>query len=129
MKRLTILVPMLLATALSSTPARADVQSCTNQVVNEINSKILDYKGGKVVATEVHKGMNYHLIFLDGGWKQVELVIKENSNTCVDIVYNPTGDYVDYSKLMPAPVAQKLFKEKSAYSKALWEAKQKAGSQ
>lgn len=122
MRQLYLLVLPVLMVIIFPSSVRADVQSCTDQIIkNELSSGPHQYESGKVVKTQSYQGVNYHLLFLDGGWKEVELVIKENAELCEIVVYNPTGDYVDYSQEMPKPVATVLFQEKAKYSKALWE--------
>lgn len=121
MKKIHFILPALI-TIIFPLPARADVQSCTKQIIrDELSSGPHKYESGKVIKTESYQGVNYHLIFLDGGWKEVELVIKENKQLCEKIVYNPTGNYVNYSALMPSQVAKPLDDAAAEYSKQLWE--------
>lgn len=121
MKQICFALPTLIAIIFPFS-VRADVQGCTQQIIrDELSTGPHEYKSGKIIKTESYQGINYHLIFLDGEWKEVELVIKENDHICKTVVHNPTGDYVDYSQIMPKPVANILFKEKSEYSKAMWE--------
>lgn len=123
MKKIYFILPALI-TIIFPLSARADVQSCTKQIIrDELSSGPHRYESGKIIKTESHQGVNYHLIFLDGGWKEVELVIKENNQLCEKVVYNPTGHYINYSQQMPKPVATVLFQEKAKYSKAMWERK------
>lgn len=122
MKKLFLITSVLLLPILTPLAARADVQSCTNQIIQkDLSRGPHDFGAGKIIQTETYQGINYHLIFLDGGWKEVELVIKEGKSVCEKLVYNPTGSAVSYSQFMPQPVAKKLDAAARAYSKAMWE--------
>lgn len=124
-KKLLTLAALFLA-VLTPLPAKADVNSCTQKVIQaELSNGPHVFEKGKVIATETYQGMNYHLIFLDGGWKEVELIIMENAQTCKKLLYNPTAEPIEYATLMPTPVASKLTQKLAAYSKAKWESRQK----
>lgn len=101
--------------------AKADVQSCTMQVVEGLSSSPHKFEAGKVVKSETYQGANYHLIFLDGGWKEVEIVIKENSSICERLVYDPVGHGIPYAKVMPSSVAKSLELAAREYHKEMWE--------
>lgn len=121
MRKILFLIPAAFLSLLLSPSANADVQSCTNQIIKNLNSGPHTYESGKVVATEVYQGVNYHLIFLDGGWSEAEMVIKENSSTCEQLVYDPVGHGIPYAKVMPTPVAKNLELAAREYHKAIGE--------
>lgn len=123
-KTVCILSGLLLASI--PLAASADVNSCTQQIIQgkELNSGPFKYTSATLVSSETYQGMNYHLVFLNAGGRESELVVKENPNTCENLLYNPTSQPIEYKTIMPAPVAQKLEVKLREYSKQLSERKQ-----
>lgn len=122
-KIVCILSGLLLASV--SVAARADVNSCTAQIIksDEVSGGLFKYESATLVSSETYQGMNYHLIFLNTGGRETELVVKENSSVCENLLYNPTAELVHYNTLMPTPVAKKLEVKLREYSKQLSEKK------
>lgn len=120
MKKILCVFSSLLLAA-SPMVVRADVGSCTEQITksDEVSNGFLQYQSASLVSSETYQGMNYHLIFLNAGVKEVELVIKENSSVCENLLYNPTSELVHYKTIMPAPVAKKLEVKLREYSQQL----------
>lgn len=125
MKKLASLALGLLFIPILALPAHADVESCTAQIIkNDLDGGVFGYTGGNLVASESYQGMNYHLVFLvagSAGGRESELVIRENSQICEKLLYNPTAEAVKYETLMPQTVAKKLDAKLREYSKALSE--------
>lgn len=122
-KTISILFGLLLASIPFS--ARADVNSCTQKIIQEeLSNGPFKYNAATLVNSETYQGMNYHLIFLKAGGRESELVLKENASTCENLLYNPTSELVEYKTLMPDPIAQKMEVKLREYSKQLSERKQ-----
>lgn len=101
------LLPLsLLLLALTPVSARADVNSCTQQL---IESKTVfspwAFTGGDHAAKTEYEGANYHLIYLiDEAGRETTVVVKENESTCEAAYYNPTGSGPEANEVLPAPV-------------------------
>lgn len=102
-------------------PANAEIQSCSNKVVEEINRDQYGFTGVYVVASEEYQDQNYHLIYLTGAGRPIEAVFKENSSVCELLIFNPLGDDVSYSSVMPDTVARKLSEELKLFGRKVYD--------
>lgn len=100
----------LLLLALTPLSARADVNSCTQQL---IESKTVfspwAFTGGDHAAKTEYEGANYHLIYLtDEAGRETTVVVKENESICEAAFYSPTGSGPEAEEVLPGPVFKAL---------------------
>lgn len=96
----------LLLLALTPLTAKADVNSCTQQLIE--SKKVFSpwpFTGGDHAAQAKHEGANYHLIYLiDEAGRETTVVVKENDSTCEAAYYDPTGSGPGADEVLPGPV-------------------------
>lgn len=120
------LIPIaLLALGVAQNPARADVNSCVQNLIStELSGGPFTYTGGEIIATAPYQGTNYHLISLDASGRKSQLVVQEGKNVCKKTLYNPLGHEIKFSSVMPKAVADTLEPAAIAYNKQRWKEEQ-----
>lgn len=102
--------------------AQTDIENCINSRM-KTDFRGWDFTEAKLLATEKDEEFNYYLIALSNPKypraSNKKSVFKEGQGVCEVLIFNPTGDQINYADHMPARVGESLQRESAKFTQKL----------